>query len=227
MSAYLKPKPLVKTGSFFNKMTATPFYSKFIRFIKTVVLPDQMDDLLSGSPIHLVPSMAIKAFSGVRTEEIFFMEWEHIHFRRGKGYIILPRRVTKKRRRRIMPLLPNLRKWIAPFEGLKGRICQRWSTPQSVFQGWDRFAGKRDIKAGANRFRNSYISYRVAQTSDPQKTSLETGNSVKVIMEDYLELTTPEEAARWFKLTPSEKRLEALAKYANKLKRAQAGTHPD
>src|SRR5208282_4133792 len=46
MSAYLKPKPLVKTGSFFNKMTATPFYSKFIRFIKTVVLPDQMDDLL-------------------------------------------------------------------------------------------------------------------------------------------------------------------------------------
>jgi hypothetical protein len=39
--------------------------------------PDQMDKLLSKAPIHLVPSMAIKAFSGVRTEQIFYMEWEH------------------------------------------------------------------------------------------------------------------------------------------------------
>jgi hypothetical protein len=155
------------------------------------------------------------------------MEWEHVHFRRGKGYIILPRPVTKKKRRRILPILPNLRKWIAPFEGMKGRICQQWSTPQGVFQAWDRFAAKRSIKAGANRFRNSYISYRVAQTSDPKKTALETGNSAEVIMEDYLELTTPEDAARWFKITPSANRLEALAKHANKLKRAQAGTRID
>jgi integrase len=189
--------------------------------------PDQMDDLLSESPVHLVPSMAIKAFSGVRTEEIFLMEWEHVHFRRGKGYIILPRPVTKKKRRRILPILPNLRKWIAPFEGMEGRICQQWSTPQGVFQAWDRFAAKRSIKAGANRFRNSYISYRVAQTSDPKKTALETGNSAEVIMEDYLELTTSEDAARWFKITPSANRLEALAKHANKLKRAQAGTRID
>jgi integrase len=185
--------------------------------------PDQMDDLLSESPIHLVPSMAIKAFSGVRTEEIFYMEWEHIHFRKGKGYIILPRPVTKKKRRRIMPLLPNLRKWIAPFEGLKGPICSRWSTPQSVFQAWDRFAGKLGIRAGSNRFRNSYISYRVAQTSDPEKTALETGNSAKVIMEDYLELATEEDAARWFKIDPSDKRLKALVAHANKLKHAQSG----
>ena len=34
--------------------------------------------------------MAIKAFSGVRTEEIFFHGWEHIHFRRGKGYYSAP-----------------------------------------------------------------------------------------------------------------------------------------
>ena len=80
--------------------------------------------------------------------------------------------------------LPNLRRWIEPFEGLTGRICEQWSTPQSVFQAWNRFATKRQIKAGANRFRNSYISYRVAQTSDPNKVALETGNSAAVIMED-------------------------------------------
>ncbi|MGA2175097.1 MAG: hypothetical protein ABSH38_08970 [Verrucomicrobiota bacterium] len=187
-----------------------------------IFLPKQIDELLSLAPLHLIPSMAIKAFSGVRTEEIAFMEWKHVHFRRGKGYIILPKSITKKRRRRIMPILPNLRKWIDPFEGLTGRICAQWSTPQGVFQAWDRFAKKRNIPAGANRFRNSYISYRVAQTSDSKKVALETGNSEEVIMEDYLELTTPEDAARWFKTSPSVKRIAALTVYASKLKRAQA-----
>lgn len=107
--------------------------------------------------------MAIKAFSGVRTEEIAEMEWEHIGFKRG--YIILPKAITKKKRRRIIPILPNLAKWLAPFEGLTGRICYRWATPQTVFQAMDRHANRSGIKAGGNRFRNSYISYRVAQTS--------------------------------------------------------------
>ena len=166
--------------------------------------------------------MAIKAFSGVRTEEMAFMEWKHIEFRKGKGYIILPKVITKKKRRRIMPLAPNLRKWIAPFEGLTGRICSDWSTPQSVFKAWDRFAATREIKAGENRFRNSYISYRVAQTSDPAKVALETGNSAEVIMEDYLELTTPEEAARWFKVAPSAQQMKAITTYAAQLKRLHA-----
>jgi len=187
-----------------------------------IFLPEQIDDLLEYAPLRLIPSMAIKAFSGVRTEEMALMEWKHVHFRRDKGYIILPKTVTKKKRRRIMPILPNLRQWLDPFEGMAGRICEDWSTPQSVFHAWERFAIKRGIKAGANRFRNSYISYRVAQTNDPKTVSLETGNSVDVIMEDYLELTTPEDAARWFKTGPGAKRLAALTGYANKLKRAQA-----
>lgn len=184
-----------------------------------IFTPDQIDDLLNHAPVRLIPGLAIKAFSGVRTEEMALMEWEHVQFR--KGYIILPKVITKKKRRRILPLLPNLRKWIGPFEGLTGRICQDWSTPQSVFQAWDRFAVKRGIKAGENRFRNSYISYRVAQVSDPAKVALETGNSAEVIMEDYLELTTPEEAARWFNVSPSKEQMEAIAVFAAQLHSAQ------
>lgn len=186
-----------------------------------IFLPGQMDDLLTQAPLRLIPGMAIKAFSGVRTEEVALMDWKHIAFRRGKGYIILPKTITKKKRRRILPLSANLRKWIEPFEGMTGRICSNWSTPQSVFQAWERFANRRGIKAGANRFRNSYISYRVAETDDPEKVALETGNSAEVIMEDYLELTTPEDAARWFKVSPSVQKLKAITAYANKQKRAQ------
>ena len=41
-------------------------------------------------------------------------------------------------------------------------------------------------------------------------------------MKDYLELTTPEDAARWFNTSPSVKRMADLTVYANKLKRAMA-----
>ena len=153
----------------------------------------------------------------VRTEEIAGMEWEHIAFKRG--YIILPKAITKKKRRRIIPILPNLAKWLAPFEGLTGRICYRWATPQTVFQAMDRHAARCGIKAGGNRFRNSYISYRVAQTSDPDKVALEAGNSAAVIAEDYLELTTPEEALKWFSIEPSDQHQKQISAYVANLKR--------
>ncbi|MGN6554224.1 MAG: hypothetical protein ACTHLW_10940 [Verrucomicrobiota bacterium] len=83
----------------------------------------------------------------------------------------------------------------------------------------DRHAARCGIKAGGNRFRNSYISYRVAQASDPEKVALEAGNSAKVIMEDYLELTTPEEAEKWFSIEPTPKQLKQAAAYVARLKR--------
>jgi hypothetical protein len=82
----------------------------------------------------------------------------------------------------------------------------------------DRHAARCEIKAGGNRFRNSYISYRVAQTSDPKKVALEAGNSEEVIMED-LELTTPEEAEKWFGIEPTPKQLKQIETYVAKLKR--------
>lgn len=182
-----------------------------------IFLPAQMNDLLHTAPIHLVPSMATKAFSGVRTEEISRMGFEDASTK--KGHVILPRKITKSKRRRILRMPPNLRKWLEPFEGLVGRMCWRWSTAQSVFQAWDKAARKRGIRAGANRFRNSFISYRVAQTNDIKKTSRESGNSERDIEDNYLELTTEEEAAAWFSIEPSPSRLKELREFAAELKR--------
>ena len=58
----------------------------------------------------------------------------------------------------------------------------------------------------------------MAELGDAQKVSLETGNSAKVILEDYLELTTPEDAARWFKVGPTAHKLKELKAYALKLR---------
>ncbi len=63
--------------------------------------------------------------------------------------------------------------------------------------------GKRlGIDVGANKFRNSYISYRVALTHDVAKVALESGNSPRVIQREYLELATEEEGKRWFAVVP-------------------------
>jgi hypothetical protein len=58
--------------------------------------------------------------------------------------------------------------------------------------------------SGANKFRNSYISYRVALTHDVQRVALESGNSPKIIQREYLELATEKDAERWFGIFPKE-----------------------
>ena len=62
------------------------------------------------------------------------------------------------------------------------------------------------MKTGRNKFRNSYISYRVAETKDPAKVAFESGNSVRTIVRDYLEITTPQEAKKWFSIFPQKHR---------------------
>lgn len=60
------------------------------------------------------------------------------------------------------------------------------------------------IKAGLpykkNAFRNSYISYRLAEAKDINAVAYEIGNSPKMIRKYYLDLVTPEQAKAWFSL---------------------------
>jgi hypothetical protein len=66
--------------------------------------------------------------------------------------------------------------------------------------------GKRlGIDVGPSKFRNSYISYRVAVTHDVQRVALESGNSPKVIQKEYLELTAEEDGKQWFGIVPAKK----------------------
>lgn len=195
---------------------ATTTRVKEVKKDNEIFTAKQMSDLLHTGPVHLVPSMATKAFSGVRTEEISRMGFEDVSAK--KRHVILPRKITKSFRRRIQRMRPNLQKWLEPFDGLVGRMCWRYSTSQSVFQAWDKAARKLGIKAGANRFRNSFITNRVAQTNDIKLTAKESGNSERDIEDNYLELATEEEAAEWFSIEPSPERLKELQALAAELR---------
>lgn len=156
--------------------------------------------LLRDAPPHLIPCLALKLFSGIRTEEMLFIQWENIKFE--QDVIVLSREITKTKKRRIPPLLPNLKKWLLPYRDRTGIIADRWSSAQTLSKSWTNWAKKVGVKYKKNAMRNSYVSYRVAVVKDLAQVSLESGNSPKVVQEDYLELVMENEAQKWFSISP-------------------------
>jgi len=162
---------------------------------------DDIQTVLDNASDQLVVPMAIKAFCGVRTEEMLNLKWEHVNL--DSKYIILPAEVTKTKQRRIVPMPENLVAWLTPYKKTTGRICARWKRPQALFQAFDRHGKRHGINVGANKFRNSFISYRVAVTHDVAKVALESGNSPRIIQREYLELATEEQGKKWFAVVPT------------------------
>lgn len=174
---------------------------KVVRGENAIFAPEEMEMLLRNAPVHIIPGMALKAFSGVRLEEITEIDWKHILF--DQNCIKITAEIAKLTQRRLIHLHPNLKAWLEPFRR-SGRLCDRWTTPQSVFQAWQRYAARKKFKfaIGENKFRNSFISYRVAETNDIALVAMESGNSPKTIQREYLEIATPQEAAKWFGIFP-------------------------
>ena len=67
---------------------------------------------------------------------------------------------------------------------------------RAEIEGWEAFAWKR------NALRHSFINYRVADTKDVAKVSLEAGNSPQMIFNHYRELVRPADAKTWFSIVP-------------------------
>jgi integrase len=161
---------------------------------------EEMKKILTGIPKRIIPTLVIKAFSGVRTEEMSLLSWENIKF--DQNVIILRKAVTKTKGRRIVPLKPNLKAWLEPYRREQGRIAARWINAETLAKAWTNWIKRAGVPYKKNAMRNSYISYRVAETSDISCVALECGTSAAVIQEEYLELVTKEDAIQWFAILP-------------------------
>ena len=161
-----------------------------------ILTVEELTTLLSNAKPRVLVPMVIKAFTGIRTEEMLLLKWEHLNFK--TKYVTLQAEVTKTKQRRLIPMAENLVAWLEPHKKEAGRICDQWQRPQALSQAFERHGTRNGIHVGANKFRNSYISYRVAVTHDVQRVALESGNSPRVIQREYLELATEEDGKRWF-----------------------------
>jgi integrase len=162
-------------------------------------LPEEMRRLLVAAPPELRPSFEIKAFSGIRTEEMIRFWW--VFIKEAERIMQIPKEIAKLKFRTI-PSLDNLQIRLAAYDKAtkQGRVCKDWSSANSLYHAWLRVCDDAGVEYKKNAFRDSYITYRLALTNDIKLVAMESGNSEKMIRENYLHLTTKERAQEWFSI---------------------------
>lgn len=174
-----------------------------------IFTPAEMGDLLAHCSAELRPCLALAAFAGLRSEEILRLDWSDVE--RRPGFIEIAADKAKTAARRLVPITPNLARWLALSPRNAARVWRHskaWffeATRDTV----KRINEKRKPKEPrftwkANALRHSFISYRLADMQDTNRVALEAGNSPRMIFQHYRELCTPADARTWFALAPGE-----------------------
>jgi integrase len=157
----------------------------------------EMKKFLGGASERLVPLLAIGGFAGLRTAEIFRLDWDDVDFK--EGHIEIKSAKAKTAQRRLAPLVPNLKAWLKPFRGSTGLVC-----PTREIETERRELAKTlGIDWPNNALRHSFASYRLAAIESADKVALEMGNSPRVVFNNYRKLVTKAQASAWFKIRPS------------------------
>jgi len=165
-----------------------------------IFTPDEMRRILLAANARILPLIAIGGFAGIRSAEILRLDWEDIKW--DRGHIEIAGSKAKTAARRLVPLTDNLKAWLATWRGETGKIIAI-----TDYAGALNDTGmKAKIPGGwrQNALRHSFISYRVAETGDVSRTSLEAGNSPKMIFRHYREIVDETAAKAWFSIMPPE-----------------------
>lgn len=177
-----------------------------------VFTPGELRRILNKAPDHLLPSIALGAFAGLRVSEIAQLDWQEVNFL--KGYIEVAAEKSKTASRRFVPMEVALRAWITPFAKPRGAVA-----PSGLDSKLSVYRRKLDSKVDSkgnerpkeeiiewkpNGLRHSFASYAIAREQDAAKVALWLGHtSPKMTFEAYQERVTEEEAKKWFDVLPS------------------------
>jgi integrase len=160
----------------------------------SIFTPEQIASLLNKADATLRPFLALGAFAGLRTAELQRLDWSEIDL--DRGFITVAASKAKTRRRRLVPILDNLKLWLTPIRQASGPICVHVCAQHAAREKCEGF------KWAKNGLRHSFISYRLAILHDTARVALEAGNSPQVIFGHYRELVTPGAATAWFDVKP-------------------------
>lgn len=165
-----------------------------------IYTPEQIARLLDSAPAAIVPAIAIGAFSGLRSTEIFRLDWEQV--RLEKGTIEVLAKNAKTAQRRLVPVLDNLKLWLGGCEQKNGRVAPNHQNITNFSRAISRACEDVGIGMVGNGLRHSFASYRLATVRSADQVALEMGNSPRKLFSNYRELVTEAEAERWFAVTP-------------------------
>lgn len=175
-----------------------------------ILTPKQLASLIYKAPADIELYIAVAAFTGMRASEILRLDFSEINFERG--HITVAAEKSKTATRRLVPVLPPLAQWLAPYRGRKGKVVEHSVERRTIV-----FAKGQRIEWPHNCLRHSYATYRLAAVSDTARVALEMGNSPQKLMTNYRELADEHDAAAWFSIAP------ALAVNVVQIKRVTRG----
>jgi len=161
-----------------------------------ILTPAELSKLLKKSKPTYQLYFALGAFTGIRSAELLRLEWNEINFE--KGHIEVKAGKAKTATRRLVPIQPNLAKWLAPYRGSKGKLFQSRRTVDSAIK----FAKRMGVAWTANILRHSYAGYRLSALPDAARVALEMGNNPAKLFTNYRELDRENHAPEWFAIEP-------------------------
>lgn len=163
-----------------------------------IFTPDELTLLLENAAPDFLPILAIGGLAGLRATEIERITWQDVDT--ASGFITVAAGAAKTKRRRLVPIQPNLSAWLTPYAKRTGLL---WQGTDKILR-----AARADCTKAAgvawkdNGLRHSYASYRLAQIQNAAQVALELGNSADVVFKHYRELVRPAAAQLWFAVAP-------------------------
>ena len=146
----------------------------------------------------MTPFFALGLFAGLRTAELFRLDWQSIDLKRHT--IEIASDVSKTREHRYVKIAPNLRAWLSPYKRANGPVtAPAWR--------WHRNAAREAaglVKWPDNGMRHSFGSYHFALSNNAPVTAAEMGHrgSTGMLFGHYRRLVTQTEATAYWNIRP-------------------------
>lgn len=166
-----------------------------------IYTPEELPKILNAAPARFIPAMAIAAFAGLRSAEIFRLDWSMV--KPERGHIVVEAEDAKTASRRIVPIVPALAEWLSSYKGRTGRVTPDYQNLDNLTRKFTAVVKAAGVKPKRNAFRHSFGSYRLAEVKSADQVALEMGNSPRKLFTNYRELVTEDEATAWFNVRPS------------------------
>lgn len=177
---------------------------KLVAAVPRLLSPADLRAILGACPDELKTIIAIQALCGLRVAEAARLKWCDVMLSEGGNFIRVSAEAAKTSRRRLTPMTEGLAKYLKAAKKPEGFVYESGKGSVDVLQKATA-AFKRSLVGVSwhrNALRASALSYRLALSRDAAATAFEMGNSAAILMRDYRELTTPNEAELWFSVTP-------------------------
>jgi integrase len=190
--------------------------SKVVTENSEIFSPETMTRILHHASADLIPILAIGAFSGIRMAELNRLDWSAVDL--DRRIIELRAGQAKTGSRRVIPITDNLAAWLEPLER-KGKVVP---SVKAHHRAVSDLVASLKIEWPRNVLRHSFISYRIAKVKSADQVALEAGNSPSIIFKNYRELTTEEEADKWFAIMPRDGQWEQNPPIVRRRRRARS-----